>query len=176
MKTTLITILLIAASVTLSAQEEKIHQEKMKVFEAWVGRWQGNGWMQMGPGEPKKFVVNEVIESKLDATILLVEGIGKSGESQSGSEAIVHHALAILSYDKSSDQYKLRSHLKNGRSTEAWFTVSGDNKFQWGFDTPQGKVRYSITIDPVAKTWHEFGEFGIEGNWKKFIEMTLKKS
>ena len=172
----IIASILISFTSTLSAQEEKVHQEKMKVFNEWAGQWQGSGWMQSGPGEPKNFMVNETIQPKLDATIMMIEGIGKTKDDQTAAETTVHHALAILSYDPASSQYKFKSHLKNGRSTEAWFTVVADNKFQWGFDMPQGKVRYSITIDPVEKKWNEFGEFSSDGTtWRKFIEMNLKK-
>ena len=177
MRTTVIAALLILSiSKNLLAQEEKIYQDKMKPFTAWFGQWQGSGWMQMGPGEPKKFSVDETVQSKLDATIILIEGIGKGKDAQTNTEIVVHHALAILSYDPASDKYKFKSHIKNDRITEAWFTVSGDNKFQWGFDTPQGKIRYSITIDPAATTWLEAGEFSNDGNtWRKFFEMNLKK-
>jgi hypothetical protein len=176
MITRIVTSILISISLDLSAQDEKVHQEKMKVFKEWVGQWQGNGWMQMGPGEPKNFVVDEVIQPKLDETILLIEGIGKTKDAQTSTESTVHHALAILSYDPVGSQYKFRAHLKNGRSTEAWFNVLAENKFQWGFDSPQGKIRYSITIDPITKMWNESGEFSSDGNsWRKFIEMNLKK-
>lgn len=41
-------LILLLISITSSAQEEKIHQEKMKVFEHWAGEWNGTGWMKMG--------------------------------------------------------------------------------------------------------------------------------
>jgi len=176
MITRTVTTILISISLDLCAQEERVHQEKMKVFQEWVGQWQGNGWMQMGPGESKNFIVDEVIQSKLDETILIIEGIGKTRDAQTNAETTVHHALAVLSYDPVGSEYKFKAHLKNGRSTEAWFKVLAENKFQWGFDSPQGKIRYSIMIDPVKKMWNESGEFSNDGNnWRKFIEMNLKK-
>lgn len=169
--------LLLLMATKLSAQEEKIYQEKMNVFGNWAGQWHGSGWMQTGPGEPKKFAIDEAIQFKLEGTIIMIEGIGKGNDGQGNNESIVHHALAILSYERQSDQYKFRSHLKNGRSTDAWFTIASENKYQWGFDTPQGKVRYYIAIDPIAKTWNEFGEFATDGNtWRKFMEMNLTKN
>lgn len=153
------------------------NKEKMKIFEHWVGRWQGEGSMRMGPGEPRSSKVDEKIESKLDGTILLIEGIGKATDAATKAEAVVHHALAILSYDQNSGQYKFKSFLKDGRNTDAWFNPTGENTFQWGFDVPgRGKTRYSITIDPLKKTWNEIGEFSPEGtNWSKFFEMNLTK-
>jgi hypothetical protein len=157
-----------------SATEAK---EKMKIFSTWIGRWQGEGSMQMGPGEPRKSNVDEHIELKLDGTILLVEGIGKAEDPATKQLSVVHHALAVLSYDQSTAQYKFKSYLKDGRSTDAWFKATGENKFQWGFDIPNGsKMRYSITLDGVKKTWNEIGEYSKDGTtWSKVFEMNLRK-
>ena len=165
-------------SVNVTAQTaETASKEKMKAFAGWVGRWQGEGAMQMGPGEPKKSSVDEKIESKLEGTIIVVEGIGKTINPTTNQETVVHHAFGVLSYDQATGQYKFRTYLKDGRGTEAWFTVTGENKFQWGFDIPNGgKTRYSIVIDPVQKTWNEIGEYARDGStWSKFFEMNLKK-
>jgi hypothetical protein len=163
----------------LSAQpDESLNREKMKLFSYWIGRWQGEGFMQMGPGDPKKSVVDERIESKLDGTLLLVEGIGKAKTSSSSEMAIVHQALGILSYDPATNQFRFRTYLKDGREADAWLMSTGQDKFQWGFDTPNGgKTRYSITLNPNQKTWNEIGEFSRDGStWLKFFEMNLKKT
>lgn len=151
--------------------QEMGDKEKMKVFSSWVGRWQGEGSMQMGPGEPKKSTVDEHIEYRLDGMVMLVEGVGKA------QGAVVHHALAVLSYDKAASQYKFRTYLKDGRSTDAWLNVTGENSFQWGFGVPGRKIRYTIQIDPAKKTWHEMGETSTDGDtWNKFFEMNLVKT
>lgn len=166
------------SAVTLHAQTHQVSsKEKMKAFEGWAGTWEGEGWMQMGPGEPKKSTVVEKIEPKLDGTVYLVEGIGKAIDPQTNKEMVVHHALALLSYDQASASYKFRTHLKDGRGTDAWLKPTGENKFQWGFEIPgRGQTRYSITLDPVKKTWNEIGEFSADGNkWSKFFEMNLTR-
>lgn len=161
----------------MAQSNEIISKEKMNVFAFWAGRWQGEGSMQMGPGEPKKSSVDEKIEYKLDGMVLLIEGVGKSVNASTKQEEVVHHALAVLSYNQVTGQYKFASYLKDGRSTDAWLISTGENKYQWGFDIPgRGKIRYSITLDPSQKTWNEIGEFSAEGNtWAKFFEMNLKK-
>jgi hypothetical protein len=151
-------------------------KEKMNVVSNWVGHWQGEGSIQMGPGEPRKSIVDENIQSKLDGIILLIEGIGKSFDATKKNETVVHNALAILSYDKPTEQYKFKTYLKDGRSADAWFQVTGENKYLWGFETAQGKTRYAITIDTLKKTWNEVGEYSRDGStWMKFFEMNLKK-
>lgn len=173
----LLTPLLCTMATSNTSAQEMGDIEKMKIFSNWVGRWQGEGSMQMGPGEPRKSKVDEHVESKLDGMVLLVEGIGKAHDA-SRQEIVVHHALAVLSYDKNTEQYKFRSFLKDGRSTDAWLKPTGENTFQWGFDIPgRGKTRYSIVLDPVKKTWDETGEFSQDGTtWMKFFSMHLTKT
>jgi hypothetical protein len=156
-------------------QSNEALQQKMSALQNWVGKWQGQGSMTTPSGEIKKSTVDERIEFRLDNTLLLVEGLGKSLD-QNGKEIVTHNALGILTFDTNTSQYKFRSWLKDGKNTEAWFNVTGENQYQWGFDTPQGKIRYSIVLDPVKKTWNEIGEFSRDGNqWRKFFEMNLKK-
>jgi hypothetical protein len=148
----------------------------MKVFADWAGHWKGEGSMQSRSGEFQKSSVEERIEWKLDSMVLLVEGIGKSLDESTKKEMVVHHALAVLSFDQHSGDYKFRSYLKDGRSTDAWLKVLEANKYQWGFETPGGKIRYNILMDPAKKTWHETGEFSQDGNnWREFFEMHLTK-
>ena len=166
-----------AISGRVSAQGQPVAaKEKMKVFASWPGHWQGEGSMQMGPGDPHHSAVDERIESKLDGTVMLIEGIGKSIDPATHKERISHHALGIVSFDAVSGKYKFNSFLQDGRSTDAWLIVVADNRFQWGFETDRGKMRYNITLDPVKKTWNERGEFSTDGNeWKQFFEMNLTK-
>lgn len=179
MKNVFLIVFMAAGIITgrlLAQGHEMGSKEKMKVFADWVGHWKGEGSMQMGPGEPKKSSVDEAIESKLDGTILMVEGVGKSKDASTQKEIVVHHAFAVLSFDQQSGDYKFRTYLSDGRSTDAWLKVLEKNKYQWGFDTPRGKVRYNILVDPVKKTWNETGEHSPDGNnWMKFFEMNLAK-
>lgn len=152
-------------------------KKKMEIFKPWVGLWKGDGVIQRGPGNTAQSNVVETIEMRLDGTVVVVEGIGKKMDPQTNAEKTVHHAFGILSYDLQSNQYKFKTYLVDGKSADAWFNVVGENKYQWGFDTPQGKVRYTIVIDPVANTWNETGEFSRdEKTWYKNFEMNLKKS
>ena len=174
-------ICLVLCTIALSAQNssavkpgETGDKSKMEIFKIWEGKWKGEGTIQQGPGAAKKSNVEETIELKLDGMILVVEGIGKALEGT--EQKIVHHAFAVLSYDQNTSSYKFRSYLKDGRSTEAWFKPVGENTYQWGFDVPNGKIRYNISIDAAKKTWTEAGEFSSDGNtWHKFFEMNLQK-
>lgn len=167
----------VSGALAQAPSPEATVKEKMKPLMAWVGHWKGEGSMQMGPGDPKKSSVDERIESKLDGTLLLIEGIGKATDPSTNQEAVVHHAFATLTYDANSNQYKFRTHLKDGKMSDAWFKQIGENNFQWGLDTPQGgKIRYTIYLNPAAGTWEETGEYSKDGaTWMKFFSMNLKK-
>ena len=134
--------------------------------------------MQMGQGEPKKSSVDERIEMKLDGTIMVVEGVGKAIDPSTKQEMVVHHAFGVLSYDASGKNYKFKTYLKDGRGADAYFNIIGENKYEWGFDIPSGgKTRYTITLDPIKKTWNEIGEYSRDSaSWMKFFEMNLVKS
>jgi hypothetical protein len=171
-------ILMGTVTTTLLAQpSERVAKEKMQQFAHWVGHWQGEGSMQMGPGPAKKTTVDETLEFKLDGTVLLVEGIGKASDPQTEQASVVHHALAILSFDQTTNEYKFNTYLKDGRSTQAWMNVISENNYQWGFDAPNGKIRYTITINSSKDKWNEVGEFSNDkgSSWMKFFEMNLKK-
>ena len=176
----LLLVLFMAAGVftgRLLAQGHEVGgKEKMRVFADWAGHWKGEGTMQSPTGEARKSTVDERIEWKLDGTVLLVEGIGKAIDPTSKKEVVVHHALAVLSHDQRLGEYKFRSYLNDGRSTDAWLKVLAQNKYQWGYDSPHGKMRYNITIDPAKKIWNETGEFSRDGTvWMKVFEMDLAK-
>ena len=181
MKTKTLLVLLVTFTIVKMAYTQPpnaaINKEEMKKLSAWIGQWKGEGSMQMGPGEPKKSTVDERIEMKLDGTILVVEGIGKNTDPATKQEMVVHNAFGIISYDVASKSYKFKTYTKEGRSADTYFNIIGENKYEWGFDIPSGgKMKYTITLDPVKKTWNEIGEFSRDGAiWMKSFEMNLVK-
>jgi len=144
-------------------------RDEMQKLKMWPGRWTGSSvWSMRGKDEHS--TVEENIAWKVDGHALLINGVGKSADGK-----IVHEALGVLSYNARESKYRLNSWLRDGRSTDAWFNIVGENQFQWGFDTPQGKVRYSITL--TEKTWKETGEFSSDGTqWYPFLTMDLTKA
>lgn len=160
---------MLANQLVMDAQPAK----SMDTFKSWEGQWSGKGTMNRD-GQQQTFYVSETIKSKLDGNILTVEGIGKDSPDQNGN--VVHHAFAVLNYDSSSGSYQFRSYLADGKSTNAWFNVTGNSKYQWGFDVATGKIRYTIDIAPNAKTWDELGEYSPDGKrWFQFMTMHLTK-
>ena len=174
-----ITLLIISVhSASLFAQPSpEVYKEKMKEFAFWEGRWRGEGSTQMGPGTAKKSTVDETLQFKLDGTVMLIEGMGTAIDPQTNQSQVVHHAMAILSYDPPANQYKFQTYLKDGRSTTAVLKIIEEKKYEWSFDVPNGKIRYLITIDPIKKTWNEIGQYSNDNGstWMKFFDMNLNK-
>jgi hypothetical protein len=107
--------------------------------------------------------------------ILVVEGLGKTKVPGRQEEAVVHNALAIISYDANAKLYRVRSYLASGRSTdaEAEFVAGA---FRWRFQTPQGvSIKYTVKLTDKGD-WFERGEMSQDGkSWRQFHEMTLRR-
>jgi hypothetical protein len=141
----------------------------MKKIDFLVGNWVGDGWMEV-QGQKTSFSSSEKVQSKLDGTILTIEGLHKSKTDG----RIVHNAFAVISYDERANGYRFMSHLADGRF--------GDNKgsvdngtFIWQLEIPRGKIQYKIKLNDKGE-WSEVGEYSPDGtNWHQIFEMTLHK-
>jgi hypothetical protein len=138
-----------------------------------VGKWEGEATVQMGPGPAHKVRQTENVQSKLDGSVLLVEGIGHQ-KGDDGKEKVVFQALAVCAYDANSKSYKFHAFRDNGMATVANAEVT-DTGMIWGFEDGRGgKIRYTITLKD--DTWSEIGEYLMEGQpARKFFEMTVKR-
>ena len=122
------------AGETSSAEEVRQAMAALPDFE---GRWKGEGWIRRGPQEPHPFLSEEIVETRLDGQILLIEGIHHSKEDPSRK---VLHAFAVLSYDPEADRYRFRSHTAEGRGGDFKGRLE-DGAFIWGHEVPAGQIR-----------------------------------
>lgn len=174
MKRILCGILICILPIALSAQASApstIQREEMRKLEWMVGHWKGTGWIQMGQQGRHEFVQTEIIQSKLDGLVLMIEGLGRSKDV----DTVVHSALAVVSYDEQARVFRWRAFTAEGRQTDAEAKVE-KGKLEWGFPTsPQGRVRFTIKVDEDGR-WFEIGEMTPDGQkWHKFFEMTLDR-
>lgn len=161
--------LLMLPARAADAPDKAVHQAAMQKLAFLVGEWEGGGSIAMGPGPRQPFAQTERIQFKHDGTLLLIEGQGKS--PQNGQ--IVHDALAVMSFDPASAQYKFRSFVAVGRFAEATASVNG-NTMVWSLNAGPMKIRYTITVDNGV--WREIGERSSdEKTWMPFFEMTVKR-
>lgn len=171
----LILLLSFVISTSLSAQAQIKNEsfdkqvEAMKKFDFLVGRWKGSGWIVLGQNNRQTFTIDETLQSKLNGTIVVIEGVGKNAE-----KTIIHNAFAVISYNAEKQTCRWNAYTKDGFSMEATAEVS-DKKIIWGFQSQFGQVRYTITLTEKGN-WLEVGEFSRDGtNWFKNFEMELKK-
>jgi hypothetical protein len=148
--------------------------EAMAKVHFLLGRWEGEGTMRMGPGEPQTSQVTERVAAKLDGRVVLIEGLGTVPDAAGGAPRVVHQAFGMLSYDAGAGRYLLRAVRGDGQTVDADVEV-GDHRIVWSFATPMGQVRYTITLDEESR-WRELGEHSRDGaSWAQFFEMTLRR-
>ncbi len=146
----------------------------MKPFLPAVGKWRGEGWMQMGPGEPARAVSEETVEMRLDGLVLVIEGLHHEKLADGSAGKVVHHALAIASADPAGG-YRFSTFLADGRAADARGNWE-NGKFVWAPPAPPGRqIRYVVDWS-VADRWSEIGEMSTDGTtWTKFFEMNLTR-
>lgn len=157
-----------------SGKASEVLKQEMKKLAYFAGKWKGEAIAKQRNGPDTKIIQEEEIQFKLDNTVLVIEGTGRN---PGNLNEIVFNALAVVSYDETTQAYQLRSHLMDGKKTDAYFKVLAENQFEWGFDIPNNaKIRYHIKLNPQNKTWHETGEYSPDGTaWYSFIELKLTK-
>lgn len=145
----------------------ELQRTEMKKLEKLAGQWKGGGWIQQGATR-ETFTGTETVQKKLEGLALLVEGRFTNPQGR-----VIHETLAVLAFAPKNSGYRFRTYLAAGASGEHDLKIVGDD-FHWGFETPNGTIRYIIKADD--KVWFETGEFSRDGkNWIKFFEMKLDK-
>ena len=147
--------------------------DEMRKLDWLTGEWKGEASVQMGP-KAERALQTERVQSKLGGKVLVIEGLGKRRLEDGTAGEVVHDALAVVSWDDKTKKYRFDAWTERSGYVEAWLEA-GDHRAIWGFDTPQGKIRYTITRGDQGQ-WLEIGEFSRDGKeWRKFFEMTLQK-
>jgi hypothetical protein len=143
----------------------------MQRLSGLIGRWTGEAWMMVGQ-QRENTTMTETVEAKLEGTVLLIEGLGVAPVA-GGQTRIVHHALAILSFDPRTRTYSMRSHVGSGYSGDFAVEVT-DSALVWTREVPQGRIRNTARIGNGV--WHEIGEFSRDGtSWMQIMEIRLRK-
>jgi len=152
-----------------------VQKEAMKKLDFLVGKWQGESWMQLGPGERRIARGTEVVQRKLDGLLVTIEGIHKRKLGDNTAESVVHNAFAVVSYDEKANRFRFQAYTGRGNYAEAEAKV-GDKTLEWGLRIPQGgEVRYTIKLNEKGQ-WFEIGEVSRDSKeWQKFFEMTLER-
>ena len=177
MKKIFLLLIVLMLPAPMFAQMPNIAEQRqaMKKLERWIGTWQGSGWIEYAPGKRMTFTITESIQSRLGGLALLVEGLGKGKRPGEQEEAIIHEALATVSYDEREKKYRFVTHTEKGHFAIPEIKVT-ETGWEWGLQFPQGGgFRYTLKISDKGE-WHEKGERSQDGKtWTQFHEMTLKR-
>ena len=170
---TLLYLMLIMSGTVIGQDFSKAAREKMNKLNFMAGQWKGEATISQRGGAPIKVNQEEKIEWQLDSLVITFEGTGRR---QDDPTKVSFHAFAVVNFNTTTQAYNMRSFLMDGKQTDAFFIEAGENKFDWGFDVPGGKVIYHIALDPINKKWNETGEFSPDGTqFYPFFEMNLTK-
>ena len=165
--------LLSTGEVLADVADQRARMEKLSAF---LGEWTGTSWMQRGPEGPvAKSKSMEVVESRLDGLVYIVEGTHYSTDEGREGELNLN-ALAILSAKPDAKGYDWRSYTTLGHGGSFDAKLDHEGRFIWHLEHPQaGKMRYVITLTDT--TWTEVGERWTDDGetWQQFFGMDLEK-
>ena len=170
-------LLFCALSASVSAQTTSTNAGEMSKLNFLVGQWRGEGWILMGRNERRTFRQNETVQSKVDGTVLMIDGLGKGIKAGETAESVIHNAFAVISYNKDAKTFRWQAFRGDGTSFDVQPTIT-DKTIVWGFtDARAGEIRFTIKINEKGQ-WFEIGELSRDTGktWLKFFEMTLDKA
>jgi hypothetical protein len=140
-----------------------------------VGEWEGEAWIQMGPGRRDTVRQQERVEWKVGEEVLLIQGLGRTVEANTGEPRTVHDALATIAWDPERQRHVMWTYV-GGRGAGSPEVSVEPGRVVWGFESPGGRVRFTIQLDEQGR-WVETGERSADGGrtWQPFFGMTLTR-
>ncbi len=160
-----------AAAAQAGAHEtQTATAEGMSRLAFLIGHWEGDGWIEVVPGERRPFHESETVAAKLQGSILVVEGLGHGMSDRAAVPPVVHEALAVISWDAPRSEYRFLSWESSGRHVDAAGRFE-QGAFLWGFAAGPGReILFRIHLDDQGR-WIETGETG----GHVFFEMILTR-
>jgi hypothetical protein len=150
-------------------------RQEMRKLGFLVGRWEGEGWYQMGPDEREEFLQTEEVVWKLDSLVIQIDGLGVSKKPDGSAGEVAMKAFGVISYDMAGARHRFMAYTSEGKVADAVATV-GERSLSWSFGVPGGlTIRYTMTFDEEG-LWRETGEFSRDRvTWTQFLDMTLRR-
>ena len=144
---------------------------KMAPLANLIGEWRGSGWMLLPDGTRQTFESRETVTKKLSGAALLVEG---KHWQKGRPDALVHDAMAMVTWDVRAGGYRFRSALASGMAGDFPMEI-GPDRFTWRMDLPGG-ARMEYLTDFSGGTWRERGRrIAADGSATDVFEMTLTR-
>lgn len=170
----LVLFLLFFTSISFAQTDEVTPKAAMEKLSFLTGKWSGSGWMMNQQRQKMTFTQTEDIEFLTDGESLLIQGKGKTKDAETGEDRVIHNAVALITYDMATENYNFSSYAVGRGGGNYTAKLVADQHFEWYLEVPNGKIRYTITINEQGQ-WYEIGEFAMGDSWFKIFEMTLDK-
>ena len=173
----LLIIATLVATQAISQSTDSVITD-LKQVQVMEGTWIGEGWIMGGAGKRMRFQQTEIINSKVNGNVLMIEGLGYAIEDSVVTDRVIHDVVGMISINPTSGNATMLSILeKQGRSEVELYRLGGKNVFRWSIKSPYNGATVRFTDDLTnPNEWHEIGEVATgQGQWYQFFEMTLTK-
>ena len=178
MKYLLAIITIISTFHLVDAQEDRHLVNDMSALQFMVGTWEGEGWILNNKGEKKYFRQTEIIKSKVNGQVLVIDGMGYELIDSIPTDRAIHDVVGIVSIHPEKGSATMYSILeKQGRSEVEIYKLKDKNAIQWSIVNPNSDTEVRFTEDlSIENEWNGRGEvLTKDGRWYKFFEMSLIK-
>jgi len=131
------------------------------------GVWVGPATGVNRDGSTYAVTQTERIGPLLDGDLLVIEGRGYKADGATG-----FNAFGVVSWNSQEQKYEFRSYAQGYSGTFPF--AATDHGYVWEIPAGPGVMRY--TADMTATTYHEVGEFVMDGQpSRRMFEMTLTR-
>ena len=145
------------------------YSERMTPLSGLVGEWRGSGWILRPNGARETFTSHESVSPRISGNALLVEG-----RHRNDAGALVHDAIALVTWDPRGGGYRMRTQLASGMGGDFPLEVRPGG-FTWRIDTPGGRIEYIAEF--TADSWTERGrQVAPDGRIADFFQMNLQRA
>ncbi|MBL7772779.1 MAG: hypothetical protein JNM95_07960 [Chitinophagaceae bacterium] len=167
----IITVIYILMQTTMLSQV----QSETNPLSFMFGTWKGRGIISSPEGK-KETDITEQVSSKLNGSIVVVEGLGTRTDASTGQKQVVHDAFGILTQDKTTKRWMMRAY-RNDEVIDVEVTIVAAHTIRWEMPLPHNAGNMRFTTDfSEPRTWKGTGEYSRDGKeWMVVMETNLTK-
>jgi hypothetical protein len=156
--------LLMNSSLSM-AEEETLHQDKIKALSFLVGSWAGEGRSYADDGSNSSYFDTEDVWFDVENSLLIIQAKGFRDNKQ------FYGIHTVIYYDEAQGHYWYNPYTAKG--ARAFSCDLGNKVFLC--HTPDKTFRLTFRRTESGQ-WNEFGEKLVDGHWQKTFETLLDKA
>ena len=147
----------------------------MKKVSFLAGRWEGTEWVLMQDGRRQTCESSDLAEARLNGTVFLFQGTVKVKTSPETDPIVVYEGIGVLSYDVSTQHYRLLHFGTDGSYEDYECRLAGKTLHCERRDKENVLVRVTLGVDDAGR-WIEGGEQSQDGkNWRETFGTQMSK-